>query len=304
MAAPTVIPRSIYYDGVVTETDRAKGRAGVPDFTVGGTDQITLSAHPTTPFALVVKKGTTSAFGVTAFVEAADGSNLVVQCDSNTTGTRWDLIVAHYDWQPASGGPSDLRVINAGGKQVPSTLAVTPGMVVDQPLWLVRWTGNASAPAEYVDLRCFAGNGGMMANSTLALDYLKKPGACVRVGQNLWVYKDAGNGQWAWESTSLLPARVDGVPAGQRPIIKTANVSVDTNAAGDFYITHTTAFPNAMVSYVVNDSTDPRFWQPLILKNLFIYSDRFRFGCRVYDHTGAVMKTKTGLFVSYTAIGY
>jgi hypothetical protein len=203
MAAPTIIPRSTYYDGPVTEGDRAKARAGEPDFTVGGADHLTLSAHPTIPFALVVKKGTASAFGVTAFVETAQGADLVVQCDSQTSGTRWDIITVRYDWRPDAGGPSDIRAVNAGGKQIPSSLEKTPGSLVDQPVWLVRWTGNASAPAEYVDLRCFAGNGGMMANDALALKYLFKPGATVRIGESLWVYQEIGNTQWDWRSYPL-----------------------------------------------------------------------------------------------------
>ena len=200
MAAPTIIPKSSYYDGVVTESDRAAGRAGAPDFTVYGADDLRLSAHPTIPFALVVKKGKASAFGVTTFVESSTGADLVVQCDSQTSGTRWDIVTLRYDWRPDLGGPTDIRAMNAGGKQIPTNLEKTPGRLVDQPVWLVRWTGSSSTPAEYVDLRCFAGNGGMMANDTLALGYLAKPGACVKIGPALWRYEPQGNSVWGWNA--------------------------------------------------------------------------------------------------------
>lgn len=205
MASPVIIPKSVYYDGPVTETDRAQNRAGTPDFTVGAPGyQLTVSAHPTIPFALVVRKGTASAYGVTAHV-ATDpgGADMVIQCDTNAAGTRWDLISIRYDWRQENGGPSELCATNAGGKQLPGNLENSPGVVVDQPLWLVRWTGNASAPAEYVDLRCFAANGGVMANDVLALGYLAKPGAAIRIGTNLWRYEQVGNGQWGWRDYPL-----------------------------------------------------------------------------------------------------
>jgi hypothetical protein len=237
MASPTIIPRSTYYDGPLTEGDRARARAGAPDFTVGGIDQLTLSAHPTIPFALVVKKGTASAYGVTAFVETAQGADLVIQCDSQASGTRWDLITVRYDWRPDAGGPSDLRVVNAGGKQIPTNIEKTPGSLVDQPMWLARWTGNASAPAEYVDLRVFAGNGGMMANDVLALKYLAKPGATVRIGEVLWVYQDIGNLQWDWRS----------YPLQQQPALTrsyTYNGVSNANGEVDFFFP---SFPNGIV---------------------------------------------------------
>jgi hypothetical protein len=54
----------------------------------------------------------------------------------------------------------------------------------------------------------------------------------------------------------------------------------------------------------ITDTNDPRYWQPLIHRWLAIYSDRFRFGGRVYDHAGTTQNSKTGMWVSYTAIGY
>lgn len=193
---------SVYYDGPVTETDRATSRSGAPDYGVYGVDDFKVSAHPSLPYALLVNAGKAHGFGVTD--TAAD--NQTVQCAtlSGAGAVRFDLIVARRNWQPASGGPSTLEAI-AGGTTAPdinTVRTIGPGVEDDQPLALVEWRGDVNTPYRITDLRCWASNGGMIAVDTMALDYLAKPGADVFINGVTYRYQPIGNGAWAWMSQS------------------------------------------------------------------------------------------------------
>ena len=289
---------SVYYDGPVTETDRAQNRTGAPDYGVYGPDDFKVTAHPSIPYAVLVKAGKAHGHGVTD--TAAEDQ--VVQCVSLTTGqSRWDLIVVRRNWQPSLGGPSTLEVVQAGGTAaIPATRKVGPGVEDDQPLFLVKWQGGTSAPVEFIDLRVWTGNGGLYAKSDLVRTYMGKVGTEVNINGVVWYCGLGANDSIEW----TVPGNFEGVPAGAKQIVKTSNVQVSTTAYGDAYYYFQNPFPNAMISCVAVDSTDPSQWPALILKYAAVYSDRTRFCFRVYDHAGNVLANKSGVWISFIATGY
>src|SRR6478752_1806428 len=126
---------SVYYDGPVTETDRAKNLAGVPEYGVYGPEDFKVTSHPTIANAVIVKAGKAHGWGVTD--TAAEDQ--VVNCTPLSVGqSRWDMIVIRRNWQPALGGPSTLVAVQAGGTPtLPATRKVGPGVEDDQPLFFV-----------------------------------------------------------------------------------------------------------------------------------------------------------------------
>lgn len=192
---------SVYYDGPVTETDRAQNRTGAPDYGVYGVNDFKVTAHPSIPYAVLVKAGKAHGFGVTD--TAADDQ--VVQCVSLTTGqSRWDLIVVRRNWQPAAGGPSTLVAVQAGGvAAIPSTRKVGPGVEDDQPLFLVKWQGGTSAPVEFIDLRVWTGNGGLYAKSDLVRSYLTSVGTEVNINGVVWALTLGDNDLPSWKKIGV-----------------------------------------------------------------------------------------------------
>lgn len=172
-----------------------------PDYGVVGTGDLMLTAHPSTPYAVVLSTGSFFGHGVS---DASD-EPVNVQCDSVATGsTRWDLICVHRDWTPTGGGPTVFAKVNGTATQaIPAVRANTPGEVDDQPLWLVQWTGGQTQPTAIIDLRCWAGNGGMVAADQLALDYLARPGACVLIDSITYRYALGANSVWGWSSDAV-----------------------------------------------------------------------------------------------------
>jgi len=195
---------SVFYDGVVTETDRAKNLAGGPEYGVYGVDDFKVTAHPTIPYAVLVKAGRAHGHGVTD--EAA--IDQIVNCDTLASGTRWDLIVVRRNWQPALGGPSTLVAITAGATaEIPAARKVGPGVEDDQPLALVKWTGGLSAPEQIIDLRVWATAGGYFAKEDLVRSYLTRIGTRITISatNTNWTLWLGPNDLVAW-ALDIAPA--------------------------------------------------------------------------------------------------
>ncbi|UKA59150.1 hypothetical protein [Arthrobacter sp. FW306-2-2C-D06B] len=186
----------------MTETDRAKNRAGVPDYGVYGADDFKVKPHPSIPYAVIVTKGKAHGWGVTD--EATEDQ--VVQCGTISSGTRYDLIADRRNWQPAAGGPSTLVAIPGSDvAEIPATRKVGPGVEDDQPLALVKWKAGLSAPEKIIDLRCWAGNGGVVAKEDLVRTYLTRIGTRLRIGSAEWQYTIGPNDIPVWIQTNLVP---------------------------------------------------------------------------------------------------
>jgi hypothetical protein len=193
---------SKFYDGYVTESDQAKNRAGAPTYGVYGVNDFKVTAHPSIPFAVLVKAGRAWGHGVT---DTADVDQ-VVQCQtlSGTNAVRWDLIVVRRNWQPALGGPSTLEVIQVGATPtIPGSPArkIGPGVEDDQPICLVQWQGGTSAPVGFIDLRTWVGDGGgLYADEDLVRTYLNALGTRIRIGVTDWVRMLGANDVPEWRT--------------------------------------------------------------------------------------------------------
>lgn len=200
---------SVYYDGPVTETTRAQNLAGAPEYGVYGPEDFKVTAHPSIPYAVLVKAGRAHGHGVT---DTAD-IDQPVQCATLASGIRWDLVVVRRNWQPALGGPSTLEVIQAGTTAaIPAGRKVGPGVEDDQPLFLVKWEGGTSAPVEFIDLRVWTGNGGLYAKTDIVRTYLNKVGTSVNINGNRWTYQLLANDMPGWVNESGSGAWVDMTP--------------------------------------------------------------------------------------------
>lgn len=190
---------SVFYDGPVTESARAANRAGLPEYGVYGAGDFKVTAHPSIPYAVLVKAGLAHGYGVT---DTADVDQ-VVQCESLASGVRWDLIVVRRNWQPELGGPSTLEALQAGAEPViPATRKTGPGVEDDQPLFLVKWQGGTSAPVDFIDLRVWAGNGGLFAKHDKVREYINDPGTDINVNGIVWKRQLGDNDTLVWARSS------------------------------------------------------------------------------------------------------
>lgn len=212
---------STFYDTVpgvgVNETQWAVSSVSRgTDYGVVGVEDFSISAHPTTPYAVVLSSGKMWGHGVFD-VSTADA---IVQCDpvlGEAGAKRWDLVVAHRDWTPTGGGPTVLGKVNGTSTmELPVTRASSPGEADDQPLWLVQWTKGQTQPTLIVDLRCWSAGGGVIAAHNLALKYLAKPGADVQIDGVTWRFQPIGNNVWDWVNQRPLEVS-NSVVGGSKP---------------------------------------------------------------------------------------
>lgn len=197
---------SVFYDGPVTETDRAKNRTGAPDYGVYGPGDFQVTTNGAVPFSTRIKAGRAHGWGVT---DTADTDQTLIH-DTVASGTRWDLVVVRRNWQPLLGGPSTLVAIKGGAfTDIPAGRKVGPGVEDDQPIALVGWKAGQTAPFQIIDLRCWASNGGMEVASEICFEYLGRPGTCVRFDGTTWRYSRQANGAWGWVP-DVAPVRTFG----------------------------------------------------------------------------------------------
>lgn len=215
-----MVIRSTFYDTApgegVKETqwaESAQSRGSL--YGVAGAGDLHLTAHPTTPYAVQLSPGEFWGSGVWD----QNTETKIVQCPTPARDVvRWDLIAARRDWQPTGGGPTSLIAIpGASSKVLPNERENRPGVVDDQPLYLVKWRGGRTQPEEIVDLRCWASNGGVEVVDRLALSYLGTPGAAVKQGSTIWRYEAKANGVWGWGNgeagwVDLIMGTTAGVP--------------------------------------------------------------------------------------------
>lgn len=245
---------SVFYDGPVTETDRAKNRTGAPDYGVYGIADFKVKPHPSIPYAVLVTKGKAHGFGVTD--EATEDQ--VVQCGTITSGVRWDLIVVRRNWQPASGGPSELVVIPGGSKaEIPAARKIGPGVEDDQPLALVRWSAGLSAADQVIDLRVWTSNGGLYAKDDLVRTYLNGVGTEVNIGGVVWAYQLGANDLPAWVKvgeSGKIPLFGNGLAlagspsAGTQFLVQSGTQAGKADGAGFVQISLPQPFPNGLLS--------------------------------------------------------
>jgi len=198
---------SIGYDGTVNERQWAElvPNVGSSTYGVKGAGDLKVSAVPGQPLMVSVAAGTAWGHGVLD-VETA---NTTITCSAISSGTRWDLIAVRRNWQPLAGGPTSVvKVTGTATKVIPAAREDVPGVEDDQPLALVQWTAGQTQPTAIIDLRCWAGNGGLIAKDEMALTYLARLGASVTIGSIVWTYALGNNDVPVWQSSTTLESGV------------------------------------------------------------------------------------------------
>lgn len=138
-----------------------------------------------------------------------------LQCAVVGSGVRWDTIVVRRDRDDAS---AQLIVLQGTSTQAISSarrVDWVTGNNDDQVIALVKVVAGASTLAELVDLRTWAGNGGMCAVSSLVLPVLAETvGASVRIGDVRYDRVISAAGVVSWDPVPV-PARTDWLPPAQ-----------------------------------------------------------------------------------------
>lgn len=191
---------SVGYDGSIGENElpgwmrsarAAYGVLGVGDWrveTVSGQDR-----------TVSVAAGTGFGRGVVDTTDASETIQLAIVA----SGSRWDTICRRRDF--ATNTTSLVAVQGSATKGVAAGRQVsTTGGVDDQPLALVQVTAGQQLPTAIERVRCWPGNGGMVAESIDALAYLDEPGAVVWVAGVQWVRTVAANGTTSWVQGGLV----------------------------------------------------------------------------------------------------
>lgn len=197
---------SVGYDGSVNETQWAEmiKKIGSADYGVVGPGDWKVSGVPAALRTVSVAVGKGWGHGV--FDEI--NSNVTVELDSVASGYRWDLIAMRRDWTGTGGTSTVIKINGTSAKELPTDRASGPGLIDDQPLALVQVTAGQSQPTAVVDLRCWAGNGGMTAANSLSLNYLKSVGASCTIASRRWVCGVDTSGNAAWLDTMTPGASV------------------------------------------------------------------------------------------------
>ncbi|MFL2002009.1 hypothetical protein [Microbacterium sp. A1-JK] len=116
-----------------------------------------------------------------------------------SSGSRYDLIVAHRDWQ--ANVTTFTRIAGSSARSIP-TRVQTPGTIDDQPIALVRVTAGQTQVTEIVDLRVVNGS---LAFDELVLQYLNRLGTKVRIGVTEWDRDVDSVGNPVWNRTDVTP---------------------------------------------------------------------------------------------------
>lgn len=251
------------YDGTVDEVQWAAliPSAGSSEYGVLGSLDFNVTAHPTTAYAVNVSAGTAWGHGV---LDVSD-SVVAVQCDAPAAGViRWDLICARRDWRPLAGGPTSITKVNGGATaDIPAGRNNTPGTVDDQPLFLVQWTGGQTQPTAYIDLRCWAGNGGLTARNDKVRSYLTRIGTQIEILGVQWQRRVDGTGSAEWVKLGQIGAipifgagnpRLGSAPAAGTQFLVQSGTSVsNADASGYGRITFPVPFPNGVLYAKADD---------------------------------------------------
>ncbi|MDR6794363.1 hypothetical protein J2X12_002900 [Pseudarthrobacter oxydans] len=249
---------SIGYDGSVNERQWAELVPSVGSSTYGvkGAGDLKVTAVPGQPLTVAIAAGSGWGHGVLD----TETANTTVACEAITSGVRWDLIALRRDWQPLAGGPTSIVAITGTTEKALPSRNMEPGVIDDQPLALVQWTAGQTQPTTIIDLRCWAGNGGLVAMDQLALTYLDKIGSSVTIAGVEWNLVIGANDTPAWVKSGV---KVEIGQGSNQPILKAQEVQVKLN---DFLVgsfTFPTPFPNALVSTKLmrNHTNDaPTYW--------------------------------------------
>lgn len=182
------------FEGTVNDERWARlvPRAGSAIYGVAaaGDCKVTVTTGDRTVKVARTTAGTGGCWGWGVFCDFTADTNLQL---ASTSGTRWDLIVLRRNWSTKTVTPA---IVTGSATRGLPRRETTPGTLDDQPLALVRVNG--SSIAEVVDLRCWAGNGGVLAADELALNYLDAVGSNVDIGVHTFKRRLNGTSNPVW----------------------------------------------------------------------------------------------------------
>lgn len=175
---------SVGYDGIVNEIQWSEmiKKVGAADYGVVGIDDFKVTGVAGVDRTVSIAAGKAWGHGV----YDTSTSAVTVQLNTVSSGFRWDLIAIRRNWTGTGGATTVVKVTGTSAQIIPAGRAVGPGVTDEQPLALVQVTAGQSAPTAYIDLRVWAGNGGMTMWHDLALTYIDTVGAQIL---------DSGNGK-------------------------------------------------------------------------------------------------------------
>lgn len=194
---PAITGSSLGYAGSVTETTGKDfwTKIGSARYGVVGANDLKVSVT-TGDRMLLVNAGRAWGHNI---LDTLDVS-LSVQLDSVASGSRYDLVVVRRDVT----AKTTVEVVKGTSSRTLPSLTSTAASHADQPIALCRVDAGSTTVQEIVDLRCWAGNGGLIISNALARDYLAEPGARVLLGGTEYRYLPDANGAFAWESRETM----------------------------------------------------------------------------------------------------
>lgn len=254
---------SVGYDGIVNEAQWAEmiKKVGAAEYGVVGLGDLKVTPLPGVDRTVSIATGKAWGHGVFDTNDA----NATIQLDIAATGFRWDLIALRRDWSPAGGTTTIVKINGTATKEIPAGRLKGPGVLDDQPLALVQITAGNTAPTAIVDLRAWAGNGGVVAGDDLVLTYLDAIGTQIKFSHNNKMYNRLiggdGNPLWTagapdgyvpfWAAGNTLDG---GTPnTGNNFLIQAGSNIVDSDVNGFSRITFPRAFPRGVLSIVVSN---------------------------------------------------
>lgn len=208
---------SVGYDGTVNEAQWAllARTLGARDGVVGEGDwKVTAVAG----LDRTVSVATGAGFG--HGVRDSSDAAVNVQLPTLGSGTRWDTIVVHRDWQPPTGVTSFTYVTGTSTQAIAAGISDNPGVVADQVLALVQITAGVQAPTAVIDLRTWASK--VHVATTLPDPARYGYGANVLMSGQVYTRRSsAGTPVWvsesspAWAALSLASGFTAGTPVPQ-----------------------------------------------------------------------------------------
>lgn len=178
MAVPSIGSRG--YDGrVVDELAWARmARYNGRTYSVGGPSHLRVSTVAGADRTVRIEAGEAWGQGVLDDFETS-----TIGLPNPGSGTRWHLLAVRRDWQPPAGVSVIDYLPGATDQAIPPSRLNDPGVEDDQPIALVQVSATSTTPTAIIDLRAWAGNGGIRVAHPLALRYLTSVGAVVHVGR-------------------------------------------------------------------------------------------------------------------------
>lgn len=296
MAAP---PTSLGYPGAVNAKLLPSWLVPVAAarFSVGGRDDWKVSVEPNLDRGIRINAGTIIGDGILDVFPDYDTRSLPIPSGTS----QWFLIAAKRSWSTPY--TTNLVVIPGTSEKKIPTHTNAPGAESHQQIALVRVAANSTVVQEIVDLRAWAGNGGVEAADMMGLEQLARPGAAVKIGTatNRYEYQAANGGEWAWRLYPTVTVLFDGTSSDNpwmQPFLRTVNVDGNGAAAVPFG----TPFPRRIVGATltqVHQTTlgrvDIRYSEAL--------SNTSRAAFLVYDNAGNLLRNLQGLRLSGFAWG-